>query len=357
MTTSGTVGHTVLYVDDLITAAIRRCGISPGLQTAETSQIGRQCLYLFFSHLSSRGIQLWTIDRVIFGSQPNQLAYPLPFGTIDTLNGLWRTPTRATPTTATSSSGGTADFSDDLDTSTTCTQTLADGNIAYDLGSATTVVSFGYLPYADATMNLVLESSSDNATWTSRLALGSIAMTANTWVWRDMWRPGTAQYWRVRETGGGTINAAEVYLASGYTSIPMARLNRDDYANLPNQTQTAGTVTQFYLDSSYPELQVLANPVPNDAFHQMVMWRYRQIEDIGSMTNTVEAPQRWTEAIIANLAAMMSIQLDSVEGLQVDPSRITGLDAQAKQRTKEVEAQERDNSPIYFVAGIGPYTR
>ena len=64
-----------------------------------------------------------------------------------------------------------------------------------------------------------------------------------------------------------------------------------------------------------------------------------------------------TEAIISNLAAMMAVELNSIEGLVVDPSRITGLEALAQKRTKEVEAQERDNSPIYFVAGIGPYTR
>lgn len=357
MATSGTVGETVLYVDDLITTAFRRCGLSPGLQTAETSEIGRRSLYLFFSHLSSRGIQLWTIDRVIFGSWPNQLAYPLPFGTIDELNANWRTPVRATPTTATSSAGGTADNSDDLDVTTTCTQTSTNGNISYDFSSDVTIVSVGYLPYATATMNLVLESSDDNTTWTSRLAFGSLDMTANTWVWRDIWAPGTAQYWRVRETGGGTINAAEIYLSTGNTEIPMSRLNRDDYVNLPNKTQTAGTVTQFYVDSSYPDLQILATPVPNDAFHQLVIWRYRQIQDIGTMTNTVEAPQRWTETIISNLAAMMAIELDSVEGLKVDPARITGLVAQAGQRLKEVEGQERDNSPIYFVPGIGPYTR
>ena len=94
-------------------------------------------------------------------------------------------------------------------------------------------------------------------------------------------------------------------------------------------------------------------PVPNEdaEVNQIVLWRQRYIMDVGTMTQEIEVPQRWYEAIVAMLAARLAL-----EYIEVDPSMISMLDAKAKESLYFAQQEERDNSPMMILPNIAMYT-
>jgi hypothetical protein len=74
--------------------------------------------------------------------------------------------------------------------------------------------------------------------------------------------------------------------------------------------------------------------------------------DVGDLTDELEVPQRWFEAVQMMLAHRMALSLP-----QVPMDRIQYLEGQADRYLNEAEAEERDRSPIYFSPNIAPYTR
>jgi hypothetical protein len=74
--------------------------------------------------------------------------------------------------------------------------------------------------------------------------------------------------------------------------------------------------------------------------------------DVGTMTQDVEVPQRWLEAIVAGLAAKMALEL-----VEVDVNLIPILDQKAASTLYIAQMEERDNSPMMIAPNISPYTR
>jgi hypothetical protein len=95
-------------------------------------------------------------------------------------------------------------------------------------------------------------------------------------------------------------------------------------------------------------------PCPNAAAttQQIVVWRQRYIQDVGTMTQTLEIPQRWFDAVVAMLAAKLA-----EETPEVDAGLMPVLDAKAAKALEEAEYEERDNSPIYWTPNLSVYTR
>lgn len=93
-------------------------------------------------------------------------------------------------------------------------------------------------------------------------------------------------------------------------------------------------------------------PTPSSAFVQIVVWYSRQIMDVGSLTNELEIPQRWYEAVLFGLSHRMALELPAVA-----PDRIAYLEKMAAQYLYDAEQEERDKSPIYWAPNISVYTR
>ena len=86
---------------------------------------------------------------------------------------------------------------------------------------------------------------------------------------------------------------------------------------------------------------------------QITVWRKRYIMDItADTTQTVDVPQRWYDAVVYNLALKLAEELPEVQSdvqMVLAPRALTAL--------MSAQAEERDNSPIYFSPNIGVYTR
>ena len=355
MAYSGTVGTTVINVQTLIDHGARRCGKLAEELTSEQVLSARESLFFFLSNLANRGIQYWAIEKTVMGLTPDDYIYDMPLGTIDVLNVLYRTMTRPTGTYA-SSAGGTVANAFDGDVDTYCQQSSANGNISVDYGANNPVYigSIGFMPYltSDTTWNYVFESSPDNTTWTTLYTGTSVAVSNKQWVWQDINPGSNVQYYRMRATGGTTLVIRELYFGTNSREIQMSRLNRDDYTNLPNKNFTANQPYQFWFDRTIPRPSMYLWPTPDTNFVQAVIWRSRQIMDVGALTNELEVPQRWYEAVLMNLAHRMSLELPAVP-----MDRTNYLEKMAAMFLQEAENEERDKSPIYFAPNISVYTR
>jgi len=356
MATSGTVGLTTVSVQNLIDDAARASGKLAEELTVEQVQSSKRNLFYVLSSIINKGIQYFAIKKTVIGLNADQYIYNMPVGSNDALNVLYRQMERPSGS-YTTSAGGTVANVYDGDTSTFCQQTSANGNISvnYGTGNPVYIGSIGILPYVSgggsATWTITYEYSVDGSTWNTLDSLGSIVVTDNEWVWTDIDPGQNVIAYRVRASGGTTLALREFYLGNNSREIQMARLNRDDYTNLPNKNFTANQPYQFWFDRTIPVPTIYLWPVPSDPFIQMTVWYSAQIEDVGALSGELAIPDRWLLAVESMLAHRMSLILPAVP-----LERVKYLEGQADRNFNDAEQEERDKSPIYWAPNISVYT-
>jgi hypothetical protein len=356
MAYSGTVGQTVINVQTIIDHAVRRCGKLAEEITSEQQITARESLFFMLSNLANRGIQYWTISKKVFGLKPDQYIYKMPDGLIDVQNVLYRTMNRPTPngTGGYLASSGVIANAFDNDVDTICQQTSPNGYIGIDYGMQNPIYagSIGILPGVSGSFHILLEYSTDGVTWSLLQDCGVTTWVNDEWLWYDIDPGQNVQFYRMRETGGNTLAVREFYVGNNSREIMMARLNRDDYTNLPNKNFTANQPYQFWFDRTIPQATIYLWPTPSDPFIQMTVWYSRQIMDVGDLTNELEIPQRWFEAVVFNLAHRLALELPAIAA-----DRIAYLEKMANDYLYQAEQEERDKSPIYWAPNISVYTR
>ena len=326
MATSGTVATTVLDTSVVLDHAIRRCGLMSSSQTPETVEIARQNLYLILLNLANRGINLWCVENNLIPTEAGRATYPLEAGTVRLLNVMYSQPTRVTGTDTVDATGVTT-----------------------DLSLPVRVVRWGVKLGAALTGAITLESSSDGVLFATVQAKPTATWAAG-WYWFDIDPSSTMQYWRV-STDALAITVSEFYLASSVRDIPMTQFNRDEYTQQPDKHSTGAVATNYYYDKLI-DPTISCWPVPDNEFCQLNVWRHRFVQDVGTLTDRLEVPQMWMEAVIWQLSARLAYELPNV-----DAARRTEIIQAAERFLMDAELGESDNAPIYWVPGIGVYTR
>lgn len=327
MAYSNTVSQTSFNTRRVIENAARRCKLPAQSLTPEHVDIANDQLFMLLSDLSNRGIQLWCIEKQIYPLYNGLGDLVLDTGTLDVLNSNLRTLQQVTGI--------------NNDTSTY-------REVAFTTQTFVTTVG---VKWAANAVPLALERSDDGVTW-DVIQTETPTATAGQWTWFDLESSVATTYFRVRATSG-TLSFSLVYLANTPTEIPLARINRDDYTNLPNKTFQSNRPLQYWFDRQVQQPVMHMWPVPNQAaeFNQIVLWRQRYIMDVGTMTQEIEVPQRWYEAIVAMLAARLAL-----EYIEVDVNLVPMLDQKAKESLYYAQQEERDNSPMMILPNIAMYT-
>lgn len=360
MAVSGTVSQTVFTTRQVIDHAFRRCRLPPQLITSEHLTTAKDVLYLLMSELVNRGIPLWAIETELLALYEGSNEVVCPTGTVDVLNLNLRTVQRLDGTA--SSTAGTADNAFDGDVTTSCTQVLAAGSITLEFDSETDVSIFGILPNATGTWSFQLQTSSDGSTFTTVYSDTAYAAVNGQWLWLDLTAPDTIgesvalngiTHVRLLAVTPTVLNVREFVVANSPSEIPMARINRDDYVNLPNKT-FQGRPVQYWLDLQRDAPVIRLWPAVEDTytFAQLVMTRKRYLMDVGTLTQTLDIPQRWYEAIVAELARRVAL-----ETAEVDPNLFPTLQMAADRAMQIAWNAEGDSSPVYLRVNISPYTR
>ena len=328
MAYSNTVSQTVFNTRKVIENAIRRCKMPAESITAEYVDIANDQLYLLLADLANMGAPLWCIEKQILPLYDGEGYITLDTKVVDILNSNLRQLQSVTGTNTTTSTTHTIAFSGD-----------------------TFVTTVG-VRWTAASVPIALERSVDNIAWTTIQTETPVAI-AGEWTWYDLDSSIATPYFRVRATSG-TLSFSEIYTGNTPTEIPLARMNRDDYTNLPNKSFQSNRPLQFWYDRLIPNPVMRLWPVPNSGAitSQIVLWVQRYIMDVGTMTQEIEVPQRWYEAIVSMLAAKMALEI-----MEVDAGLISLLDAKAERALYVAQAEERDNSPMMMAPNIAVYTR
>jgi len=328
MAYSNTVSQTVFNTRKVMDNAFRRCKVRAELITAEYVDIANDQLYLLLSDLANMGAPLWCIEKQIIPLYDGVGDVTLDTRVVDILNSNLRQLQEVDGTKTTNATTRTVEF------------------------QSTTFVSTVGVRWSAASVPIALERSNDGVVWTTVQTETPVA-TAGEWTWFDLDSSIATLFFRVRATSG-SLSFSQIYLSNTPTEIPLARLNRDDYTNLPNKTFQSTRPLQYWYDRKIPNPIMHLWPVPNSGAttSQLVLWVQRYIMDVGTMTQELEVPQRWYEAIVAMLAAKLALEI-----AEVDTSMIPMLDQKANLALYTAQAEERDNSPMMMAPNISQYTR
>ena len=328
MAYSGTVSQTTFDTRRVIEHAARRCKLPAQSLSAEHVDIANDALYLLLSDLANQGAPLWCIQKTLYPLYEGVGLIPTIPGTVDILNSNLRS---LQPVTGTNT-----------DTSTARVVQFA---------TPTPVTTVGVL-WSAAAVPVEFARSDDGLTW-SVIQTETPSAVAGEWTWYDLDSAIPASYFRVRATSG-TLGFSQINLGTSPTEIPLARMNRDDFTNLPNKTFQSNRPLLYWLDRQSRSPVMNLWPLPNAAAttQQVVVWAHRHIMDVGTMTQELEVPQRWYETIVAMLASKLAMEF-----VEVDANLIPMLDAKAQQTLYQTQQEERDNSPINIAPSISAYTR
>lgn len=356
MASSGTVGATIYRVADLVDSIARSCGVKPNELTPDGIDVVMGALWRFLAHMSNRGINLWRVYETLFPLVQGQQWYDLNQGDIDVLKMMHRQPIVLGAQTITSSAGGSVDALVDQDLSTSCQQSAPNGNLVFDWGTGVLqqVKNVGVNSAGAASLTLVFEVSNDNLAWTQVYAPGAVAYAAGGWRWYEIDPPGVpARYFRIRETGGATLNLAEVSLASQCIDVEISSIDRDQWAVWPNKF-SQGAPRQYHIDRQMtPRYALVLVPNAAEAFYCVKLWLHRHIEDVGQMSNTLNIPERWYQAIVDTVSWSVLPELPGA-----DLQRAPLLEKRALAVTlPDAEKEERERGPVTLTPNIGVYTR
>ena len=328
MAYSNTISQTVFNTRKVMENAFRRCKVRAETITAEYVDIANDQLYLLLSDLANMGAPLWCIEKQILPLYDGIGDVTLDTKVVDILNSNFRQLQQV----------------DGTKTTTSTTRT-------YQFDGFTFVTTVG-IRWSAASVPVAFERSDDGVAWVTIQTETPVAVVGE-WTWYDLESSVAAPYFRVRATSG-SLAFSEIYLGNMPTEIPLARMNRDDYTNLPNKTFQSNRSLQFWYDRQIPNPIMHLWPVPNSGATtcQLVIWVQRYIMDVGTMTQELEVPQRWYEAIVSMLAAKLALEI-----AEVDAGMIPLLDQKAQQALYTAQAEERDNSPMMMAPNISQYTR
>jgi hypothetical protein len=138
-----------------------------------------------------------------------------------------------------------------------------------------------------------------------------------------------------------TVSLLQVYTrtTSGgiNTDLIIQAISRAEYAALPNKAQTSQRPTQFYFQrTTTPSLYVW--PVPDNDDVTLYYYRMKIQQDAGAFTNSLDAPNRWMEAIASGLAVKLAVKFA--------PDRLAFLEGPAQKSYEIACAEDRERVPL-----------
>jgi hypothetical protein len=149
--------------------------------------------------------------------------------------------------------------------------------------------------------------------------------------------PGTLYY----ELEPRTVSILQVYTrtTSGgiNTDLMMSPISRAEYDAIPNKAQLGQRPFQYYFQRTItPRLYIWQ--APQDAGVTLFYHRMKIQEDAGDFTDSMDAPNRWMEAIAAGLAAKLAVKFA--------PDRLSFLQGLADSSYERAAAEDREKVPL-----------
>ena len=333
MSLSGTIANDVLTVRKIYDRAFNRAGIPQQTITAEYLDTAKQLLGLTLASFSAAGAALFIEDFINLGMEEGVYRVNMPNGTISVtdvvLNML------------------------EIEEATTLTaQGINNLNWKAQLDNAFSADYIGFKASSTGNYILTIQESENGTDWTE-IANVSMQVFEGKWNWIEI-EPSSSEvaYFRIVSTTTPGPLVTAVCAAREGAVRQLASIPPDDYAALPNK-RLKGTVTSYWNDRrvGYPVLHLWHSPDAAHADYMLTVRRKRHIMDVGDMTNYIEVPQRWADAIIWDLAWRLAVEIPEAKR---DPMNLKALANDAKREMGNVET---DNSTLSMLPDISAYTR
>lgn len=350
MATSGTIGKTQFSTQLVIDHAGRACRLAPQQMSGEYIQTSLEQLQLMLSAWANVGTPLWCQTAYLLPLLQGVSTVSPPAGVIDPLNTNIRNCTRFSGTYT--SSSGTPLLAFDGDPLTSCTQTTPGGNISLQLSSAMAMLNFGIMPNVNGVWSIDLQYSQDGLNWTTFYVNTALVVQAGVFQWMDFQGIRPAVYWRIVGGSNTTLDVAELFFGNNASEIPLERINKDDYWNLPNKN-FQGRPVQFWLDRQVagPVLNLWPSPGAQYVFYSISMLAQRHIMDVGSMTQQMEVPQQAFDCVVMSLAERLRLVIPEVDKQATADIPQIAMEARSLFWTGNI-----DDSPINLNLDISAYT-
>jgi hypothetical protein len=325
MATSGAVTNVTFNTQTVLDDAFRIAGILAEKVTPEMLNYGKRSLQLLLSSMSNRNVPSWCIEKVILPMYEGDPVVPMPAGTVAPLNVNYRT------VSAVQAVEDPAPATEIIYEA----QNISTAGIRWNAASVVVTCSVG---------------PGSTGPWETVGTFDS-AKAAGEWEWIDTLIPDPANtYFRL--SAATNIDARIIYLGNNPQNIPMGVLNRDQYTYQSNQV-FPGQPTTYWFQRNYPVTQLNIWPAPNEAagFAQLVVWRHRNIMDVGEYRENIEMSQQWFEAITMALGYRVALK---TPGVPMD--RIQWLKAESTEAMNAAWDGDGDGAPTQMSADMTPYT-
>jgi len=307
--TSGTFNFQSIQIELIIREAYERIGILGEFVEPQKLDSAKRSIDLLLLEWMNKSVNLWTLNYEYLPLVTSQVQYTLPVTVSDIIQANLRTSTRQLNGVAASSNGGIAAQAFDGNPLTACTQNAQDGNISYDYGDgiAQQINFVGIQSNVDAIYNIIVESSVDNINWLPLITLSSLNFIKGVNVWFDVPTPIDARAYRIRETGGATLDIQEIYINNNIVDIPISNVSRYEYLTYPNK-RLQGRPSVYYLDRQITPILNLW-PAPSNQYNCLQYSYKEMIEDAGNFyTNALQIPSRFYPALIWGLSYQLALK-------------------------------------------------
>jgi hypothetical protein len=356
MAYSNTTGNTKINVDQLISFAFRDAGKTAEEMTPELVNAAKQALFYNLQNLSNLGVNLWLLENQLYGAMTQQQQLVLPKTTIDVREANWVYVQNIEASEylpiANPESPAAFSLSPTLSTPASTAGYANYFGSSYQQSQSVYYVGWNcYAPNSTQTYNLAFEYSDDGINWFLKEQFPEITMVDYEWKYFNISTTEPHLYWRLRETVANQYAVRQIVFSTSQQVIPLARLNRDDYWNLPNKQFPSVRSLQYWYDRTI-EPSMYLWPVPNNPYQMFQLIVEVQMQDVGSLTDQIYVPDRWINCVQKQLSHSMALQLPGV-----DMTRIQYLEAQAEKAFLQASEEDRDKSPIYFQPNFSYYTR
>lgn len=306
MTTSGTITFNRTR-DQLIKAALRKCGIYAEGETPTAQQISdaAEDLNMMVKYWKSMGINLWCYQEIAVFPVVGQSSYNI---------GATGDKAASTYTVTTLSASASA-------SATSITVTSATGLASgYNIGI---VLDDGTLQWT------TINGAPSGTTITLTAGLNTTAASGNLiYVYQTIAnRPLRVSAGRIKINNGN--------------EIPMKVISRQEYFNLPIKT-IQGKPTQLYYDPQLTNGKLYIWSTIQTVNDIILITAQRELEDFNTLSDTSDLPQEWLEPIVWNLAAriMMDYGIDKVTR--------DDIKAMADETLQNVIAFDQEAASVFF---------
>ena len=337
MATSGTYNFQSVQVELLIREAYERIGILGEFVEPQKLDSAKRSIDLLLLEWMNKSVNLWTLETADLTLVQGQGQYILPSYVSDIIqvnnriyngspdnviivnNKTYRRQLGGTALTngeAQNDANAVALNAFDGNSLTSCIQVADNGNISYSYhpNNKQEVSLIGLQSNTTTEYSITVEISQAffDEGWLELFIIPPQVYTAGVITWIDVPIPTSATQYRIRETGGATLNIQEIYFCISVDNpvdTPIAKVSRYEYLSLANK-KLQGRPTIYYLDRQITPILNLW-PVPSDISY--ISYSYKKmIQDVGSVgavyTNNLEIPSRFYPALVWGLSWMLAIK-------------------------------------------------